>query len=234
MITVVTFKWGDRYTAEHVNVLQRMVGRHLHAEHEFLCITDDPHGLADEVAWDPLWPDLSDSPGCWRRLRCFSTGMHVPFGRRFVWLDLDAVIVDDITPLLVRTDPLVLWEVTRPHRHWCGSMVLKETGLRTDVWDRLAEVELSEAQRQTSNLLGTDQAWLLHVLGPDLPKWTRADGVMSYRFDCLSKIWRNRIDGMPVQAGPPPGARIVFFHGKFKPWDPLVRQKSPWIAEHWR
>ena len=33
---------------------------------------------------------------------------------------------------------------------------------------------------------------------------------------------------------PPPGTRLVFFHGGYDPSQTVVQQKFPWVREHWR
>ena len=49
MMQVVVVKWGDRYSANHVNNtllnLQKMASRNV----RFICVTDDPEGIRRTV-----------------------------------------------------------------------------------------------------------------------------------------------------------------------------------------
>ena len=71
--------------------------------------------------------------------------------------------------------------------------------------------------------IGSDQAWIGACLGPHERKWTKADGVYSFR---------NEINGRTRTL--PPNCRMVNFHGRFDPWDPMVQAQHPWIRKYWR
>ena len=49
MITVVCWKWGNLFSSVYVNRLRTALERHLHLEHELVCVTDDATGIADQV-----------------------------------------------------------------------------------------------------------------------------------------------------------------------------------------
>jgi hypothetical protein len=73
--------------------------------------------------------------------------------------------------------------------------------------------------------MGTDQAWIRHVLGPDEKGWTQEDGV--YGWPVIRSKHKRR---------PPAEARIVFFYGGIKPWSVIDKKttfESPWIAENY-
>jgi len=112
MLSVVTWRWkaeGYRstYGPETVNVLKRMVRRHYPDPHQFVCVTDDPDGLDKDIRVLPLWNDFARMshpsgpryPSCYRRLRAFDPEIGKVFGPRFVSLDLDCVIVNNLQPL---------------------------------------------------------------------------------------------------------------------------------------
>ena len=46
-VNVLCLKWGDRYPAFYVNRLYAAVKRNLRRPFRFVCVTDDPTGLAD-------------------------------------------------------------------------------------------------------------------------------------------------------------------------------------------
>lgn len=230
MLTVVSWLWSQdpglraRYECEHVNVLYRSVSRALHVPHRFVCVTD-AKGLDQGIERIPLWPGpkarvLPGRPNCYRRLRAFAADAGDIFGPRLLSIDLDAVIVGDITPLVERPEDFVIWGDTAKGTPYNGSLWLLRTGTRSRVWDEF-DPRTSPAIARQRRYIGSDQAWIGACLGEREAKWTRADGVYSFR---------NEVN----RSGLPDNARIVFFHGASKPWDPQVQSRHRWIGEHWR
>src|SRR5262245_54325564 len=119
--SVVCFKWRpaspqyrSTFGPETVNVLRAMVARHFPHPHRFICVTDDPVGIDHRVEIVPLWEDFSQvpsphgnlrkNPSCYRRLRMFASDAAEILGDRFVTLDLDCVIVGDMTSVWDRSE----------------------------------------------------------------------------------------------------------------------------------
>jgi hypothetical protein len=235
MLTVVCWKWRPRpgyrslFGAEHVNVLRRMVGRHYARPHEFVCVTDDADGIDDGVRVVPLWDDLGDlpsphggnNPSCYRRLKAFSAEAADLIGPRFVSLDLDCVITGDLVPVWDRSEDFVIWGDTNPKTFYNGSMFLLAAGARRQVWDEF-DAETSPALAKAAGNFGSDQGWISYRLGPGEARWTKADGVYSYR---------NQI--RPFGGHLPRDARIVFFHGKIDPWS-AEAQRLGWVKANWQ
>lgn len=239
MIRVVTFKWKPRakrghsepphvvqYTAQHVNTLYRMVWRNLSMPFEMVCVTDDPSGICDDVRTEPLWDDGLEWGGCYARVRTFSPEMRDVLGDRFIVLDLDCVIVDDITPLVDRPEDFVINSYKGanrrdPKQHYNGGMYLMTAGARRQVWYQwrgeasVLEVEAAKARLEST---GSDQGWIRRVLGKGEARWTEEDGVYEAR------QVRNKL---------PENARIVLFAGKRDPTQPEWQAK-PWVREHYR
>lgn len=234
MLSVVTFKWnvpGYRvhYTAEHANILRRMVARHYPGAHRFFCVTDDAEGLDPDIVPIPLWGDFAEMtnphgpayPSCYRRLRMFAPEAAETFGERFVWLDLDCVITGDLAPVWDRPEPIVLWGRTNPTTHYNGSMLLHRAGTRPELWNEFNPL-VSPLLAQRARQFGSDQGWISYRLGPDEPIWGKGDGVYSFHQHLRSQGGRL-----------PDNARIVFFHGKFQdPWDEQM-QRIDWIRENY-
>lgn len=235
-LVVVSWKWKQvltnpriNFTADHVNTLRRMVERNYPHPHKFVCITDDPAGIDPEVTVIPLWSDYANlsnpggphKPSCYRRLKLFSKGIESLVGRRFVSLDLDAVVVGDLSSLWNRPDDFVIWGDTAKGTPYNGSMFLLTAGTRSKVWDDFDPVESPQMGRRL-RYIGSDQAWIGASLGPNEPKWTAADGVYSYRNELLLK--GNRL---------PANAKIVFFHGRHKPWHSEIHGGIEWVRKNW-
>lgn len=230
--TVVCWRWApmpgyrSTFSPDTVNVLRRQVARHYPYPHRFLCVTDDPVGLDPEVEVIPAWNDFADlpspsggkNPSCYRRLRMFHRDIYRVFGERFVSLDLDMVITGDLTPVWDRPEDIVLAGDTNPKTYFNGSMILMSAGARPEVWDDFDPVESPKASKAAGHF-GSDQAWISTRLGPNEAKWTKADGVYSYRNDI--ERTGNRL---------PSDARVVICHGRNDPWTEPLKSLS-WVKE---
>jgi hypothetical protein len=271
MLSVITFKYlkpGYRtiYTSQHVNTLRSMVARCYNHAHRFYCVTDDPEGLDERVTYVPLWPDHFDMlnpthptnrPNCYPRLKLFSSEMEGTFGKRFVSLDLDMVLVDDVAPLWSRSEDFVIYDA-RGDDHYNGSMFMMTAGARNWVWTQFNPVE-SPRITMRAGMRGSDQAWIRYCLSPNAATWSYEDGVYAYLNIVpprgiarrprpnihipTSRSQRPLRDGAirsptpipPARDGSlPPNARIVVFAGEYKPWEPRTWQMSPWVKGHYR
>ncbi len=235
MITVVCWKWkspqGYRSTflGKHVNTLRNMVKRHLHVPHEFVCITDDPTGIDDDIRIVPLWDDYAylqgfvgnQRPCCYRRLKVFNADA-AGLGEHVLSIDLDCVITRDITPLINRKEDFVIWGDTAPGTLYNGGFWMLRRGTRQKVWDTFDPNESPQLTRKIG-IIGSDQAWISHCLGKGEAMWTRVDGVYSFR---------NHLNKASMKL--PTDARIVMFHGQHDPWHSDVQGKFPWIREHYK
>ncbi len=99
MNTIACIKWGNKYSAEYVNILYAMVKRNLTIPFTFVCFTDDPQGISQSITVHPL-PELHcssqlPSGGGWRKLAIFTKGSNILQGK-VVFLDLDLVIVGNL------------------------------------------------------------------------------------------------------------------------------------------
>jgi hypothetical protein len=234
MLTVISWCWKppatyrSQFNATHVNTLKAMVARHYRKPHRFVCVTDMPHGMDCETI--PLWPDHSRlmhphgarNPSCYRRLKIFSPEAEALFGKRFVSMDLDCVITDDLSPLWDTPEDFKIWGETNKRNPYNGSMFIMTAGSRRKVWDDFNPSTSPNATRR-AGFFGSDQAWLALCLGNGEARWTKHDGVYSFR---------NQIKltaGMLL----PKNAKVVFFHGQIDPWTDFAR-KLPWVREHYR
>ena len=53
-VNVLCLKWGKRYGADYVNRLYRGVSANLSRPFRFVCVTDDPSGLAAGIETAPF------------------------------------------------------------------------------------------------------------------------------------------------------------------------------------
>ncbi|MEJ6002852.1 glycosyltransferase [Paucibacter soli] len=236
---ILCMKWGTKYGPEYVNRLYAMVARHLHGPFKFVCLTDRSEGIRAEVQCLPI-PELKLPAGIpergWTKLTTFEADLHGLKGTA-LFLDLDVVIVDDITPFFeVPGEFLIIHDWKRPWRITGNSSVYRfQLGAHADVLAKFRR-EAEAIRRQVRN----EQAYLsneMHAQGK-LKYWDAA-WCASYKYHCIptwpTSYWRDPII--------PKGARILIFHGVMNPPDALAgrnmgnwRHARPahWIAEHWR
>ena len=236
--TILCMKWGTKYGPDYVNRLYGMVQRHLRGEFRFVCLTDRSEGVRGEVQCLPI-PDLALPEGLpergWKKLTTFAADLHGLKGTA-LFLDLDVVIVDDITPFFEQPgDFLIIHDWKRPRRVTGNSSVYRfQLGEHPEVLERFrAEHESIRAR------LRNEQAWLSEVLHQQgkLGYWPEA-WCASYKYHCIPhwplNYWR--------EPAIPNGARILIFHGVINPPDAVAgrsthawRRTLPalWIADHW-
>lgn len=234
MLDIVCFKWRgppeyrSQFNHKHVAVLRNMIERHYPHPFRFHCVTDIPDHIDSRVIVHKLWDDHASlpspsghgNPSCYRRLKMFSTEAREMFGERLLVLDLDVVIIGDMSPVWNRPEEFLIWGDTSPRTPYNGSMVLMDAGSRSKVWETFDPVR-SPRLAAASGAFGSDQAWIAYCLGRSERIWGVADGVYSFR---------NHI--LPNQGGLPKNAKIVIFHGGHDPWGPLA-QRFPWVRDNW-
>ena len=253
-LTVVTFlwedpafRWRDRfvYGPEHVDRLASAVRANLDMDYRFVVVTDhraEAFTEVDEVV--PLWPDFREHGRCYTRLKCFDPAIRDVLGDRLVWIDLDSVVLGDLTPLFSRTEDFIIWGFNQQRfistkNRYCGSMLMMDAGARPEVFKafNFAEARMLKASK---GLVGSDQAWIEHVLGSDEAIWTADDGVMSFKVNLDgddTKKTGAKLAGRDKRLGMQhcrlEDARIVFFHGQHDPSMVSLHREYPWIADYW-
>ncbi len=236
MITILCFKWKylggvllpkfkykviTEYTATHVNKLYHMVSVNLTISHKFICITDDPIGIECETY--PMWDYYRVLGGCYSRLFIFSKQFKNVFGERIVCIDLDCVITGKLNSLFNRNEDFIINQYKNDKitdQNYNGGLFLMKTGSRKKVWNKFSENSLIvlEERRKRKEIIGTDQAWISHILGKGESTYTHKDGVYDY---------------INLENGElPKNARIVLFSGKRDP-SVTVKHQPTWIKKYW-
>jgi hypothetical protein len=143
-------------------------------------------------------------------------------GERVLLIDIDLVVVADLTPIFDPPQEFVGW---RPFRDWgnqCrfgGGIYLHTPGSRAHVWNDF-NGSRSIAQARAAGFRGSDQAWISFKLSGQETYWGRESGIYSIR------------DFRTEQEALPPDARLVQMNGPVKPWAPEA-QRISWIRQHW-
>ena len=223
MITVVTYLWGTAYRPAHVQRLAASVARWLTAPHRFVCITNQKVPGVKTLA-DPA---RQYARRCYRRLWLFSEAAR-GLGDTLLHLDLDVVVCGPLDGLVPRASDLAVYKagsIAAQGYSLNPSVLWLRTGTQTDLWTRFTAnpTRLAAAANQ-DGFWGSDQAILSHLrkdAGVDTVG--DADGVVSFR----------RIRHEQLTA-PPPGTRIVSFHGRRTPFEKDVQAAHPWIVQAWQ
>ena len=178
MLTVVSWKWGNLFPALYVNRLQSMLARHLHRPHQLVCVTDDRTGIDPSIRCERI-TEFQGTPRCRRRMKQYDRQFAASLGTRILSIDLDMVIVDDITPLIDRQEPLVMWKVGYAGVY-SGSFVLYDYAALHGAYAAYA-ADPDGYPVATGERYASDQAMINHYLrGRDVAHWTDADGFVTY------------------------------------------------------
>lgn len=239
---VVLWKWQGKadvarsYNYEHVNALARSIRNNTPGmDVRITCVTDDVKGIHDAEAF-PLWPDCGELknatkptlPSCYRRLKLYDPytqrEMGITRGQRIVSIDLDTLVTGDLKQVLHKEGAFVGWKLAGTHHPhvYNGSFQMFTAGTLDDVWKDF-DPDRSPTVARNQGFLGSDQSWLSMKLidregCTDIPYPVFA----SYPLHC------RRLGNFNAKH------RLVFFHGRGKPWHPEVQRDSAWISRYWR
>jgi hypothetical protein len=246
-MNVICMKWGAKYSPDYVNRLRSMVARHLPHPHRFVCFTGDAKGIDPAVEIAPLpgvhLPDGLPERG-WRKLGTFHAPLPAPGGPLegpTLFLDLDLVVVDDLSPFFEHPGEFLIIRDYKPlrsrkYRYVGNSSVYRfETGAWPGI---ISEFEANfEAIRKQFRNEQEYLSWHVHSRGK-LTHWP-SEWCPSFKRDCM---WKGPM-GLVRVPRIPDGARIIVFHGhphpheaiagKSRSWKRALRP-TPWVAKHWQ
>jgi hypothetical protein len=231
--SVLCLKHGTKYSAEYVNRLYNMINRNCTLDYEFVCLTDDPRGLNENVKILPLPGGMS---GWWCKPYMYSKDL--PLKGTVLYFDLDVVIASNI-------DKLFTWQpnqwctirdftrVMRPKwSRYNSSIVRFKVGQLDHVWSNYMkdknEIEkrlhgdqdwLWEATRKTPAMLYPDswiQSWKWEVRKDKIFK---PGGIRGKRtFNNVDHTSKPRVE-----------CCVCVFHGDPNP--EMIEDK--WVVDNW-
>lgn len=224
---VLCIKWGMRYGPEYVNRLYGMVARQLTPPFDFVCFTDDRHGIRPEVICHDL-PDLgcpvpTNAPGKFRKLALWNADLAGLRGTA-LFLDLDVVVTGPLDELFAvgRPDEVIL------ARNWIKPLErLGQTSVfRFPIGGHAYLLE--EFRADPEGLAGKfqfEQRYVTKRVRGGVRFFPSA-WVRHFRLDCLGP-WPLRYL-RPARL--PRDARIVMFPGKPDPADAIAGRWSDAVA----
>ncbi len=194
MRIVTVCKSGGDFRWEHVEDLKQQCARHAPGV-EFVCLSDDPRGT----------PLKHDWPGWWSKIEIFT--LQGPC----LYMDLDTVVLDSLAPLLeiARTRPFtVLRDFNHPQRE-VQSSVMAWNGTHPTLGRLYTRFRCHPQHHMAENAE---------------TRWWGDQGFIE-RYAEGWEYWQDRLPGALVsykkqcRDGVPPGARVVVFHGKPRPFE---------------
>lgn len=231
MLTVVAWKWSSLFGPEYVNRLRSMLARNLRLPHELVCVTDDPRGIDPEVRIVAMPLEHAHTPRCRRRLWHFASERAADLGERILAIDLDVVILSDITPLIDRPDPVVCWRVGYANVY-TGSFVLFNAGALDGLW-RAYRDDPDRFPAATGELYASETAMLTYWIRRErfpVAEWRERDGLCMW-FGGPRHRKLQVLGCGPDRPMPPRWARLVMFGSD----DKAVLDKGlhPFVRDHW-
>ncbi len=255
MAVVVCMRWLDVFPVSYVHVLRNAVAASLKREHRFVCVTDNPSALDDDIESIEL-PDIGLRPlrikhGCWPKLSILKPGL-LPADEPTLYLDLDVMIQQDLDVFFDRLESAgggfhalrewnpAVWSAVprglRPDRGVQGSILGFFPRQQADVFESFtSDPEMHCTRHKYDQDFLTETLTRVHYW-PD--SWT-----VSFKRHCLRYFPINKL--MP-SIPRPAQAKVVVFHGDPRPRDiiPLgcyrwgTKRKFgygpvDWVREYW-
>ena len=255
-VNILTFKWGTLYSAEYVNRIYRGVKAHLNRPFRFVCVTDDPTGLADGIDARPLPPrppELKKTytygdgwPNIYIKLCVFRKGFADLEGPT-LFLDIDQIVTGDLDRFfdyrpgefcIIRN--WVEWRkciFRKPP--FCGnsSCFRFDAGDRSDYIYRTFLREIDTAM--DDRIYTTEQAYMTHAVGFENVNFWPENFVRSFKRSCT---WPWPLNYFLVPRFNP-DTGILCFHGKPSPEQVIAGYRGrrpnnrtlpcPWVRELW-
>ena len=238
MKNVLCIKWGNKFPADYVNKLYRMVERHLSLPHRFVCLTDNTTGLNSEIETRSLLrTDLKHS---YTKFELFEKKLHDITGQ-ILFLDLDVVINGAVDNAQSAIDDLFLFEPDAKFvgiKDWkidcinasCMRFNVGEHSYIIDNWFEAIRTKFTIEDCFDPTINGNKK--LYHDLNSFPPAVYRGDqewttrqlkdqnvDIIYYPSDWLQSY----------TAGYDMNSKIVVFHGSPKPHE----VEDAWVKENW-
>lgn len=209
-LVISTWRWGNKFSQDHVNKLHAGVKRNLKQPFE----------------WRVFHPEARDAhltkvPGCFARLRMFDPEWQKKnfIDDRLVLIDLDTVITGPLDALFDRDEPYVIMQGANASNPcpFNGALQMLCAGAHPEVW---SDFSVEASKNIPFYSFPDDQGWIWHKI-PDAAGWKCGDqsGVYVYQ----KRGWPSGTETLPVDA------KLVTFINN----DPVKLMQLDWVKEHW-
>lgn len=195
---IVCIHWGTKYSVEYVNILNNMVKRHSNAE--LVCLSDSFEGKDCDV----MMLDKGFE-GWWNKIQLFKPDFLK--GERFLYLDLDIVITQNINHLFDYDGFTTINDWI--YDTYNSSAMLMTGGEYGHVYD----IFVKDPEAAMKACPQGDQQWISNYI--------EADNI--FKKTEFASFRMSSCEGSPK-------GDIVVFHGKPDPHE----VKGTWVEEEWR
>ena len=215
---------GGPYSIEYANKSYAMLKRNLDREFDAYCITDKPDGLISEIT--PIQPLMDDVQGWWNKFFFFSDSMPEEF---ILTLDLDVVIVGDLTPIIeYALKHVVEMACYSDAIHWEGSkfsssMMLFRSRSLAHIYENF-----QAKYPGIKDFPGGDQVWTF----PQLTDILYLDEIFpGFKRSLKFQMAQQKGAQLLLPTTLPSELKLIDFHGRPKP-----HELKEWVVieEHWR
>jgi hypothetical protein len=226
---IISLKYGTRYSADYVNVLFNTCRKAMQGPFRFVCLTDDPKGLVAGIEALPI-PDVGLTPqewyrgGIWPKLGIYDRALHGLTGR-CLFIDLDMVVVSDLDAFFAQKGTFIgINETSAWGRDPYGAPKLCSAIIAFDAGSlpHLAE-GFTANKAEILSIYRTEQDYTAATL-PVITYWPD-DWVISFKRKLRRPIG---LDLLLPPREPPPGTKVLAFHGTPRPIDLISREKLFW------
>jgi hypothetical protein len=257
-VNIITILWGDAYTEEDVNILYAMIKRNTHYSLAFHLFSNEPlPNLNKEIirhAEKPLDVAPEHNRYAYRKeAGLCDDNLGGLAGERVFFFDLDVLIVDNLDDLFSypQGDKFYIindWNTRGDHvgQATCYSFVVGTLGFVRETFEANPGPIIAQYGTASQEYLS---AMVIKQFGR-LNFWPEA-WFRSFRFHCLPAFYLRYVK---TPSKPPPGTKVLAFHGhpdihdalagRWSPpnvkkaargWKKLYKacRPTPWIREYW-
>jgi hypothetical protein len=219
-------KHGTKYSAEYVNKLYSMVNRNLSLPYEFVCLTEDSHGLHKEIRVIDL--PKNNLEGWWYKPTVFDPSLEL--NGTILFIDLDVIIFNNLNKFFKYDIGkfCIIRGFKKNNKHGMNSSCFRfETNSLNAQFFEFMKNSASIMSR-----LDGDQDWMQEAISdysfwPD--KW-----LMSYKWEMVDTKNIKNINENHYEVSVDPlyhkETAIAVFHGYPKPH----QISNDWCTKYWR
>lgn len=230
---VVCLKFGNKYGPEYVNTLKSMVARHCTVPYEFVCFTEDPKGLDDDVTVVPLQVQR-ELHGWWYKVMFFDP--NIPLRGNILFMDLDVVVFRNIDNLFTfHPDKFcIIRDFNRSIRRDWKRMNSSVFRLRAGAHPHVYKEFMKNPQDHVRRMHG-DQDWIYAQMQNQEFMFWPEEWIQSYKWEMRDRKdlvrtnsgrnFKNKTD--PIVK---PETSIAVFHGEPQPHQVL----DDWVVDNWK
>lgn len=199
--------------SQYVNNLYQGVARHATRPFDFVCYTNEPLSVYENVQVRPF--SLHTDVGVLPRVYMFSPEAGLE-NRQVLCLDLDVIVVGSMAPLMEYEGAFCARRKFKPGEEdkLDGDVMSFKAGDRTSqlFWDPF----IANVDKAVKMTRGRERYWIRHVADGFADRWS-GDTVLSYKRHLQG---RRKV---------PEGCSIVSCHGVPRPH----QLKERWLKRHW-